>query len=261
LLPGLADGSTRAAVAVAGEVTVSDGKASGSAVVLAGGESSQVLQRPFDVALAPDGMVLVLDEATGRVHRLYRDGRRLPPLTLGSPGARTIALDATGAILIGDTRAGVVRRYRPDGSRDAGWGERPSFGQTPIGEVVGIEFVDGGVMAASGTERGVAFLDEAGRTIGRAATIGNVGPLTRLSDGRLLMTDLPTNRAWVLDASGQTVGRLVRADGDEILVFQPRGAAAPGDGCLYVASDMRIGVYRFEQADTMLAQPGVARRC
>ena len=42
-LPGLADGSTRAAVAVAGDVTVSDGKASGSAVVLAGGTPELVV--------------------------------------------------------------------------------------------------------------------------------------------------------------------------------------------------------------------------
>ena len=232
---------------------------SGSAVVLAGGDSSQALQRPFAVALTLDGMVLVLDQATGLVHRLYRDGRRFPPLPLGAPGARTIDVDAAGAILVGDTGAGVVRRFRPDGSPDTGWGERAPAGLTLIGEVVGIAFVDGGVMAAS--QRGVVLLDESGRITGRAATIGNVGPLIRLSAERLLMTDLPTNRAWVLDASGRTVGRFVGADGDEARFFQPRGAAAPGDGCLYVASDMRVGVYRVEQADSLLAQPGVPRRC
>ena len=53
----------------------------------------------------------------------------------------------------------------------------------------------------------------------------------------------------------------MRADGDETLFFQPRGAAAPGDGCLYVASDRFIGVYRVEQGEDLLAQPGVPRRC
>ena len=75
------------------------------------------------------------------------------------------------------------------------------------------------------------------------------------------MTDLPTSRVWILDGSGQTVGRLRRADGDETLFFQPRGAAAPGDGCLYIASDRFIGVYRAEGADNLLVQPGVDRRC
>jgi hypothetical protein len=234
---------------------------SGSAVVLAGGDSSQALQRPFDVALTPDGMVLVLDQATGLVHRLYRDGRRLPPLMLGSSGARALAVDASGAMLVADTGFGVVRRYHPDGSPDTGWGDPRVAGLAPIGGAVGVAFVDGGAMAASGVERGVALLDQSGQTTGRAATIGNVGPLARLSAERLLMTDLPTNRVWVLDASGRTVGRLVGVDGDETRFFQPRGIAAPGDGCLYVASDMRIGVYRIEQADTMLVQPGVPRRC
>jgi DNA-binding beta-propeller fold protein YncE len=235
---------------------------SGSGTVLAGGDGPQPLQRPFDVALTRDGVVvMVLDQANGLVHRLHRDGRRLPPLALGAPGARALAVDADGAILVGDTGAGVVRRYRPDGSPEAGWGARPEVGQTPVGEAVGVAFVDGQVMAASGAQRGVMLLDGAGLVLGRAATIGNVGPLARLPDGRLLMTDLPTNRVWILDGSGRTVGRLRKADGDETLFFQPRGVAAPGDGCLYVASDRFIGVYRAEGSDTLLVQPGVARRC
>lgn len=234
---------------------------SGRGVVLASAETPEALQRPFDVAVTPDGLVLVLDQATGLVHRLYRDGRRLPPLPLGSPGARTLAVDAAGAIVVGDTGAGLVRRYRPDGSPDIGWGERHPAGQTPVGEVVGIAFVAGGIMAASGAERGAALLDDAGRVIGRTVTVGNVGPLARLSAERLLMTDLSTNRVWVLDATGRTVGRLVRADGDEPFFFQPRGVAAPGDGCLYVASDMRVGIYRIEQSYAAPTPAETVRRC
>ena len=121
--------------------------------------------------------------------------------------------------------------------------------------------VQAAIAGRGGAARGVARLDDSGRIVGRANTIGNVGPLARLSADRFLMTDLPTNRVWVLDASGQTVGRLLRADGDESLFFQPRGIAAPGDGCLYVASDMRIGVYRIEQADAMPAASELRRRC
>jgi len=80
LLPGLADGSVAAGIAVAGTVTVADGKASGSAVVLGGGLAKLlVLPAGDDVVVVEVGDGVTVEtpanlDSTRRSARVTLDG-------------------------------------------------------------------------------------------------------------------------------------------------------------------------------------------
>ena len=96
LLPGLADGSTIGAVALGGDVTVADGRASGSAgVVLGGGLATLLL-----VATGDDVAVVEVDEGvTADTPKNLDPSRRSARITLDGapctviPGARQTLVD------------------------------------------------------------------------------------------------------------------------------------------------------------------------
>jgi DNA-binding beta-propeller fold protein YncE len=66
-------------------------------------------------------------------------------------------------------------------------------------------------------------------------------------DGRLYMSDISTNRVWVLDREGKIIGRVVGTHPTDSLFGQPRGVAIHA-GNLYVLNDSRVTVYRLGRA-------------
>ena len=110
-LPGLTDGSTRAAVAIAGDVTVSGGKASGSAVVLAGGTPELVLAVAGDDVVVADvsdpGVTLVTPtnlDPTRRSSRLTLDGAAVEVLAGGASALVDLARTIVAAEAVGVAR-------------------------------------------------------------------------------------------------------------------------------------------------------------
>jgi hypothetical protein len=111
LLPGLADGSAVGAVALSGEITVSDGRASGDAGVVLSGQLADVL-----LVTAGDD-VAVIERAAGGVSATVPanldQARRSARLTLDGaparllPGARQLLLDHARTILAAEA-AGVA---------------------------------------------------------------------------------------------------------------------------------------------------------
>ena len=101
-LPGLADGSTMAAVALGGDVTVSNGKASGSAGVVLGGGLADVLL----VAVGDDVVVVDVGDAVNVEVPVNLDPtRRSARVTLSDapatvlPGAKQVLVDLSRLIL------------------------------------------------------------------------------------------------------------------------------------------------------------------
>ncbi len=94
LLPGLADGSTCAGVALDGDITLSDGRASGAATVLGGGLA--------DILLLSSGDDLVVVEST--------DGwsREVPPNLDPSRRTARVTLDAAAATVVVGGRRTLV---------------------------------------------------------------------------------------------------------------------------------------------------------
>jgi alkylation response protein AidB-like acyl-CoA dehydrogenase len=102
LLPGLADGSRTGAVALGGDVTVTDGTASGSAGVALGGGLAQVLLVAVgdDVAVVEVGDGVTVDtppnlDPSRRSARITLDGAAATVL----PGARQVLVDLSRVLL------------------------------------------------------------------------------------------------------------------------------------------------------------------
>ncbi len=111
LLPGIAAGSTIGAVALAGDVSVTDGKASGDAGIVLGGGLAQVLL----VAAGDDvAVVEVGDGVTVEVPPALDPGRRSARVTLDGapatvlPGARATLRDLARVLLAAEA-VGVAR--------------------------------------------------------------------------------------------------------------------------------------------------------
>ena len=214
---------------------------SASGFVLGAATGPDKLQDPFGLALGPDGTVCVLDRATGVVD-FYRQGAFLRSAKLASQGAKAIAVDDAGNIFVADSGIGVVRKFSPNGEPDLVWGDGGGTGTSKVGDINGLVVLGGDVYAS--VPGSIVRLGPDGRLKGRQRTIGNANMLAASPDGTLYMSDTSTHRIWILDRDGQTVGRVIGADGNEHTFVQPRGLAVPGDGNLYVVNDYRVNVYR-----------------
>src|SRR5215471_5808925 len=112
LLPGLADGSVRGAVALGGDVSVTDGVASGSAGVVLGGHHADVL-----VIAVGDDAAIVDSRASGvrvQVPANLDPARRTARVTLDGaaaqvvPGGRQVLIDLARVLLAAEA-TGVAR--------------------------------------------------------------------------------------------------------------------------------------------------------
>jgi len=121
LLPGLASGSTAGAVALGGDVTVGDGKASGSAGVVLGGGLADLLLVPVgdDVAVIERAGGVEVEtppnlDPTRRAARVTLDGATAEII----PGARQVLIDFARTILAAEA-VGIARECTESASEYA----------------------------------------------------------------------------------------------------------------------------------------------
>jgi alkylation response protein AidB-like acyl-CoA dehydrogenase len=138
VLPGLADGSTPAAVALGGDVTVSDGRASGSAGVVVGAGLARLLVVPAGddavVVEVGDGVEITTApnlDPTRRSAKVRLDGA---PATV-IPGGRRLLVDLARVVFAAEA-AGVSRECTDLAAAYAK--ERHQFGR-PIGMFQGVK--------------------------------------------------------------------------------------------------------------------------
>ncbi len=154
-LPGLADGSTPAAVALDGTVTVTDGTASGEAVALGGGLARLlVVPAGDDVAVIEVGDGVTIDtppnlDATRRSSRVTLDAA---PATVLA-GARRVLTDVARVLLSAEA-VGVARECTDLGAAYAK--DRQQFGR-PIAMFQAVKHHCANMAVATelATERGV----------------------------------------------------------------------------------------------------------
>ncbi len=238
-----ADGTVFAADLAGGRLLAfAPGAPEGRVFAPAPGEPA--LRRPCGVALTPDQeQVYVLERLTGMVVVYDRGGGLVRTAQLASPGARGMAVDAAGRVYIADTGLDLVRRFTPDLEPDLGWGDAATPGASRLGSALGLAVLNDSLYASIPETLEVVLLNPNGRIRSRVPSRGYASWLTATPDQRLLMSDISTNRVWLLDGDGQAVGRLISAVPGEALFGQPRGLAVQGTR-LYVLNDSRVTVYR-----------------
>lgn len=204
------------------------------------------LQRPFDVAIAPSGDVIVPDPDAGGVIRFH--GNRGSPITCrgrewNAPMAAAVTPD--GALLVADAGAAEVVRVALDGACTAmGTGvlDRPTgvaadsqriyVTDPPRHEVV--------IFSASG----IARVGRRGEGEGEFdfPTAAALAP-----DGTLLVVDALNFRVVRLSPGGAWLGSF-GSPGDEDGAFaRPKGIAVGDDGRVYVSDAQRDLVLVFRQ--------------
>jgi hypothetical protein len=220
------------------------------------------LARPFDVAFAADGSMLVADPDGPRVVRFAASGRFLAELTCaGRPWGAPVSVATDGdAVYVSDPGAAAVVRWSAAGCRELGAGalERPS------GLAVSAEHL----LVTDPPAHQVVVLRRDGTV---AARWGERGA----GDGQLhFPTDVAVGAdgtAWVVDAFNFRVAHLASdgrwlgafgAPGEEAGGFlRPKGIAAGPGGDLYVTDAQRdlVLVYGSDGAFQLaVGSPGAA---
>jgi DNA-binding beta-propeller fold protein YncE len=215
-----------------------------NAKLVAPGPGRPSVDRPYALAVAPGDRICLLDTATGEVQVFDTAGALLRSLPIGTPGSRALAADGDGNLYVGETGAQRIRKFLPDGHLDDSWGDGSQPGTVRLPGVVGLAIADSLLFAVSDVRHTVTVFDPGGRVRTAQRLTGNPHALAAAPDGRLYVSDLGTNRVWVLDRAGNTVARAVGADGREEIFARPRGVAGTADGRLLVVNENRVSVYR-----------------
>lgn len=214
--------------------------------IVASAGSTPGLVLPYAVASDQSGNVYVLDITSGDVFIFGANDSLIKKVPLTVSGSRAMTIDKSGNIYISYGGSGV-RKFTSDLQPDGAWGgNTPVSGTILIAEVLGLATIGNDLFVSSANK--FIRVDGAGKIVAEKKLIGSGGSMTSTPSGHLLTTDLPTNRIWIFDRDGNTMGRLVGKNFEEPIFFQPRGIALSQDGSkLYVANENLIGMYEFKE--------------
>lgn len=200
-----------------------------------------LLERPFGVAIAPDGAVLVADPDVPSVVRFAPNGVETrvtcPSRDWRAPMA--VALGASGDLVVADAGAGELVFVAPDGRcRAIGSGllERPTA----------IALSGGRLLVADPPRHVVVALSEAGDVLQRWGGLGDgVGEFnfpTSLAvspDGSFLVVDALNFRIVRISADGRWLGAFGSAGDTGAAFARPKAVATDAAGRVYVSDAQR----------------------
>jgi hypothetical protein len=197
--------------------------------------ASDLLQEPVDVAVAPDGTLLILDSGTQGVFRLQAGGELAAiPLQTGLYRPRGLTVDGMGNMAVADTGGARVVIVEPDGTLTGQFGGQGSL--LGRGQPVDALAAAGALWAVS-AEDGRLWNLNTGGSMTVVQPTGTVdGPqMAQLADGRILVSDPARGSFLLLAASGQPLGQFAYA-GE---LAAPTGIAATriGDGDIIAVVD------------------------
>jgi DNA-binding beta-propeller fold protein YncE len=220
------------------------------------------LARPFDVAFAPDGTLLVADPDGPRVLRYDAGGTFLADLSCGDRpwGAPVSVAASLEDVFVSDPGAMAVVRWTPTGCSLLGVGAlvRPA----------GLALAAGQVLVADPPAHQVVALRRDGTVAARWGERGDgpgqlhfpsdvaVGP-----DGSILVVDTFNCRVVRLDAGGRWLDAFGGPDDASGGLARPKGIAAGSDGTRWVSDAERDLVLVFDATGTFryaVGAPGAA---
>lgn len=230
-------------------------KALNVVVGLEGGRARRALERPFGVAVAGDGELVVADPDLGAVVRLRMDGRAraIECREHAWDAPMAVALAGDGALLVADAGAGAVVRVAPDGRcSDLGEGfERPT-GVAASGDRVFVvdpprhEIV---VLSPSGVARFGARGDGPGQLSFPTA-------IAVTHDGTLLVVDALNFRIARFAPDGRWLGSFGRRGEGTGELSRPKGIAVDPAGRVYVSDAQRDVILVFASDGAFLWELG-----
>ena len=205
---------------------------------------SDVMVKPYGIAVAPDGRVYVADTAARRVFVFDPDAKSVAFVGESGTGKLTkpvgVALDGEGKVFVADATLNRVFGYAPDGSVAVAIGREGEL-KSPSG--LATDRPRKRVYVADSTKHQVyCYSTEDGahiRTIGeRGGEPGQFNfPTNLFVDGRgqLYVADTMNFRVQIFDADGAFV-REFGTLGDAPGTFnRPKGVAVDSEGHIYVA--------------------------
>jgi len=205
------------------------------------GEGMGQFLEPVDLAVAPDGTVVVLDAARGDIQRFDPAGGFLEAIPLPTPPYRPRGMGANpsnGNLWVADTGNTRIVEMDPKGNLVSltGTENRPPIGEgqptdvlsMPDGSVWLVEPATGTLwhLAAGGSPEAILAMAPSGTVDGPHLAAGE--------DGTLYITDPEGLRVVVVSSTGEPVGQF-GAPGGHLEGFQrPVGIAVDGSGRVIV---------------------------
>jgi DNA-binding beta-propeller fold protein YncE len=204
--------------------------------------SAEVLVRPFGIAIAPDGAVIVADPDAPGVLRVDADGALVPIACRGRDWGAPMAVVAGegGSLLVADAGAAEIVVVPPDRRcrvLGAGALERPT----------GVAAASGGrVMVVDPPRHQVVVLSPGGEVVARFGRAGEgegefnfPTAIARAPDGTYVVVDALNFRVVRLAEDGRWLGTFGSAGTEGGGLGRPKGVAVDEAGRVYVSDAHR----------------------
>lgn len=191
------------------------------------GSGASVLSEPKDVAIAPDGLIYVVDSLASKVVVFRPDGT--VARQWGRKGAGDgefnepwgIAVSPSGEVYVADTWNHRVQKFDQDGRFLTKWG---------------------------------AFADVKGQLSVQPGSFWGPRDVAVAPDGKVLVTDTGNKRVQVFDPEGRFLS-LFGGEGTEAgMLREPVGIAVDGDGNVFVADTWNRRIQKLDKDGRPLAQ-------
>jgi DNA-binding beta-propeller fold protein YncE len=228
---------------------------------------SEVMVKPYGIAVSNDGRVFVSDTAARRVFTFDPDAKTVTFVGESGTGKLTkpigVAIDDDGKVFVADATLNRVFAYGPDGALALAIGHEDEL-KAPSG--LAADRVNKRIYVADAALHHIvcySTVDGAAiRTIGeRGAEPGKFNFPTNLfvdAKGQLYVTDTLNFRVQVFDADGKLL-RIFGTQGDTGGSFnRPKGVGVDSDGHIYVADTSFNNFQVFDPEGHLLLYVGSA---
>ncbi len=242
---------------------------------------------PRNIAIAPNGDVLVLDSLNGRVQRFDKDGKFVSKFgTIGTgdgqftlaqyeSGPGGITIDEDGNIYVTDTWRYRIEKFDPTGKFLLAWGSgQDTKGQPDLNQQYATSFYGprsivydraaGELYITDTGNRRVVVYDKQGQFKRQFGSSGN-GPaqfnepvsLAISPDGKVYVADARNNRIQVLDKQGTYLSQIAVPSWKEAVLSEPYLTFDP-QGNLYASDPSNATILRFDPTGKPLDSIGPA---
>jgi DNA-binding beta-propeller fold protein YncE len=230
---------------------------------------SDVLVKPYGIAVAGDGRILVSDTAARRVFAFNPDAKTVTFIGETGPGKVTkpigVGVDGEGKVFVADGTLNRVFGYAPDGTLALAMGHDGEL-KAPSG--LAVDRINKRVYVADVAMHHIlvyssvdgALLNTLGQRGSEAGSFNFPTNLFVDNAGRLYVTDTMNFRVQIFDADGRVL-KVFGTQGDTGgSLNRPKGVGVDSEGHIYVADSSFNNFQVFDREGRLLLFVGSAGR-